>query len=331
MKNTLKYRKEVDEQLSKCFNHLIELDKGICLTPYLKKLLSSELQSTKILAKSVLRFLFTFSNTKFIFDNSISETKKLFLDFQEHGDKSFLFDLKRKLEDENERFLVSYELSQYKDFHFNSDDALLEGLNFIDFFTSLCDSFRLKKFRYLVDDYYDENKDTILDLDKPFNIYDAFPDADSRFTQFIQNRVNLYYLNFLLDKTKTVDHRQKDMKENLELFKPGSDFSKIFNDQKVIPELIYDFLKDRDKKFFTQANLNRLRYILEHSKYLGHVIIKGNDHAPVTFTKVTGMFIGKDYDFKDESINITDRAKKIVKGLKKFSDRKNLNIKYKYV
>jgi hypothetical protein len=330
MKNILNYRNKVDKELVKCFDHLIEKEKGLHLSPYLKKLSRSEKLSTRFLAKSVLGFIESTSNTHFLFENNDSEVENLFIEFTTHNDKSYLFDYKRKLENENDKFLESHQLSDYKDFLFERDDLLLKDLNLVDFYTSLCDAFRLKKFRYVLDECYPRSKSQPIGLDVSFNIYDAFPDANKRFSKFIENRVSLFYLNFLLDQTKTVEQNEEKNIGNLDLFKPGSEFSKIFNDQNEIPKFIYDFLKGKTDKFFTQANLNRLRNILQHSKYENHVLIKANQDAGVTFTNVTGKFIGKDYKYKDESLNQTDLVEEIVEDLKKISDFKQLTISYNH-
>lgn len=267
------------------------------------------------------------SSIEFIYDNTTSQIEKYFKEFQKQKDKNLLFNLKRKLEDRNERFLVSYELSQYKDFHFNSDDALLEGLNFIDFFTSLCDSFRLEKFRYFIDDYCVKQKNRLVDLETPFDIHTAFPDANTVFSQFMTHRVNLFYLDYLIDQAKTVDHSLEKDTGNLELFKPGSEFSKIFNDQNEIPDLIYNHIsKVSLEDDYINSFFSRLRIILRHSTYKNEVLMKKNKASTSIFKNIVSKFTGSEYKYTSE-VCITKEFESDLEDFKKLINHKSLDIK----
>lgn len=99
-------------------------------------------------------------------------------------------------------------------------------------------------------------------------------------------------------------------------------------DDKVIPNLIYEYLKDKPKVFFDKPNLNRLRYILENSFYNGNVLMKNNNTSKNTYMKLAIEFIGEEFKYSSEPANSHEKLNSMIKDLKEISNRKKLFISF---
>lgn len=343
MKTILKIpdlRNEVNTALTQSLNNLLDIRKiGMPFTTEIQKKLNKKELSFCIISKEVFKFIDLHFDFNRFYTNKGLAAEHAINGCIEKDNEQILHDSRNQfISNYNNEIIRKIDYHNLEIFSFDYKNRFLNTLDLVHVFIKCIQPYQYEKFKYFVDEVSIKKSNNFkVNFDTCFDIYDAFPEANLKFGNFLENRVNLFYINYAIDKVnefeikknKNQEEVKKD-KGNYDLFKPESDFSKIFNDQDEFPKFIYDYLKSKNKKFFSQANLNRLRNILQHSKFKNQVIIKNNEESHVTFTIVTGQFIGKKYSYKDESSNKTNLLDEIALELKKMSDDKGLIIKYQY-
>ena len=330
-----KHRSEVRKRLLHPLHDLVYLNNGIPeMKPHLHDKLASKPDSYTILAREVLIDIYSDLNPHILFGNE-GEPRRVevaYSKYLESGNKDFLFDLKDDLKNEYNLFIEKYNLNQHRGFRFVKGDFFFLGLNFLYVYMTLCDTYRLEKFIYFVDEYSKANGREGIDLNISFNIMEAFPDAHTLFSHFLDNRFDLFYLNYLIIEDNVISTNSVSNKGDIELFSPDlskSEFATVLNKIEGfenLPELLYDYLRqtnyEKDNPFFA-----RLSHFLQNAKYNGKVLMRKSSKRK--YKGIVSEYLGTEYKF-DFSKHINNYYSEMAEDLKKYFRRNNIIIKHLY-
>lgn len=320
---TDKHKLEVNKRIKKSIEHLVSFEKGTEFKPELKKRLKSSSASYVLLTKSVLAYLKYPLNINNIFDNRILKIDEAFEKSLKLNQNVQLLSLKTEVSSDYQQFIKENKIPVFDNDPFGERDSLFYKLNLIDLFIKLCNEFRYEKFCYFIDEHLsiEKRKYRVRNSDH-FKIEDAFPDTEYLITEFIELRVTLFYIDYLLDNVE----KKHENKENIDLFKPDRRFSKIFSDHKdlkELPEIIYEFIFESktplDNPFFS-----RLRYFLNNNKYKNNCLVPKKSNK--LYGNIVNDFLGGNFT-PDESRHINSQYDQLEKDLKEKLKNKGLDVK----
>lgn len=208
-----------------------------------------------------------------------------------------------------------YDYSDLELFSFNNQNKFLKTDELVEVFKSQIHPIRWKKFQFLVKQ---EGINRGLDSDTIVSLSNAFPDAQEKFIKLIRNRIKLYYVEQVINYLEENEEQIK-LKGNIEIFKPDSEFAKIYNKfdgLENLPKLIFKFIEEteykRENPFFERLNI-----FLRHCKYNGRYLMLNS--AQSKYSDWVGKYLGKKYKYEKDKFdgNIYDEfEKKLIYFLK---------------
>lgn len=328
MKSTLKIKKLREEvslelsRLSKCF-----FNKDGSLNQKIEQEFKQLELHNQILGVAVLRLtkeLFDISNNQITYDLRV---EKIIEAYYESENEAILFDFKKTCNNAfHSKIAKNISDSEIIYFELKPEDEYFKTLHLVYVFLNLIENeYALKKYTYFVKQKSNQEKFDLNLESVQLNILDLFNDAYTDYVDLIKNRINLFYINYFIDKIMPYIKN----KGNYDLFKPDSEFAKIFNDKEKIPSFICELVnkfpltKKNQNSFFTA-----LRVLLQHSTYLNNeVLMNDNSSNNDLYSHIVSKFIGKPFTFRKQDLLSTSKIDEYQILFKKSVNANNLYIK----
>jgi len=235
-----KFKQEVNENLLKSIDHLVDFNQRIILKPEFKKRIGSLPHSHTFLAKSIFGFLEYLLNINNLDEEEISKVDKAFEKSVKFNQNDHLFFLKSQYQNEYKFFKKENSIQLLDNDLFGENDDLFDGLRLIDLFISFCNQFRYRKFCYFIDEHLKDQKVRQRFLNnRSFNTEAAFPDANSIFIKFIELRITLFYIDYLLDRSSKFQLQNRIKIEKEQSNKAQIDFTNLTYESDPVFKLFF--------------------------------------------------------------------------------------------
>lgn len=316
----------VRDKLYESLDSILDSDKGLILKPKIQEKLNKKPLYYQILAHNIFQLIHLEFEIDYSHGNKFNEVLTGFINT--NNEKS-IYDFRDELKNNFEKKIIKdMSFSGIERFSFNRNNKSLDFIILINVFIDSIEDFRFEKFKYFIE--VESNKaDYVEGKLVPKHFFDllgAFPEAYEKFIKLLHNRYNLLGIEHVISI-----YESKEAKKNrigdFTLFEPDSDFSKIFNNQNEIPDLIYNYiLKVSLEDDYINLFFCRLRIILRYSTYKNEVLMKKNKASTSIFKNIVSKFTGSEYKYTSE-VYITKEFESDLEDFKKLINNKSLDIK----